>query len=116
MKSKHRSGIYQIFWQIMKGIPQYVFPTTFPSPPSAPLSQDLSLAKTHGAGFRTYEAQALMSHFQNSVRDTAIGKRWICLDSERSTLHRVWAITKVSVVAMELVWLVFFFELGDFIC
>ena len=58
------------------------------------------------------EAQALMSHFQNSVRDTVIGKRWICLDSERSTLHRVWAIIKESVVAMELVWLVFF-ELGD---
>ena len=24
------------------------------------------------------EAQALMSHCKNSVRDTAIGKRWIC--------------------------------------
>ena len=40
------------------------------------------------------EAQALMSHRKNSVRDTAIGKRWICLDSERSTLHRVWAIAE----------------------
>ena len=35
------------------------------------------------------------------MRDTAIGKRWICLDSERSTLHRVWAITEESAVAME---------------
>ena len=44
-----RSGIEQIFWQVMKGIPQHVFPTTFSSQPSAPLSQDLSLAKTHDA-------------------------------------------------------------------
>ena len=28
---------------------------------------------------------------KNSVRDTGIGKKWICLDLERSTLHRVWA-------------------------
>ena len=40
------------------------------------------------------EAQALMSHCKNSVRDTEIGKRWICSDSERSTLLRVWAITE----------------------
>ena len=34
-----------------------------------------------------------MSHCQeNSVRDKVIGKKWICSDSERSTLHRVWAI------------------------
>ena len=38
------------------------------------------------------EAQALMPHCKNSVRDTVIGKRWISSDSERSTFHRVWAI------------------------
>ena len=42
-----------------------------------------------------------MSHCKNSVRDTAIGKRWICSDSERNTFHRVWAITEESAVAME---------------
>ena len=56
-----------------------------------------------------------MSYFQNSMRDTAIGKRWICLDSERSTLHRVWAITEESAVAMEC-GVVSFCGLGDFIC
>ena len=35
------------------------------------LSRDLSPAKTH-------EAQAVMSHCKNSVRDKAISKRWIC--------------------------------------
>ena len=47
------------------------------------------------------EPQALMSYFQNSVRDTVIGKSWICLNSERGTLHKVWAVTEESVVAME---------------
>ena len=42
-----------------------------------------------------------MSHCKNSVRDIAIGKRWIFSDSERTTLHRVWAITEESAVAME---------------
>ena len=40
------------------------------------------------------EAQALMSHPKNSVTDTMMGKRWVCSDSERSTLCRVWAITE----------------------
>ena len=41
------------------------------------------------------EAQALDGLLKkNSVRDTAIGQMWICLDSERSTFHRVWAITE----------------------
>ena len=61
------------------------------------------------------EAQALISHCKNSVRDTVIGKRWICLDSEKRTLHRVWAITEESEVAMEC-GVVSFCELGDFIC
>ena len=56
-----------------------------------------------------------MSHCKNSVRDTVIVKRWVCLDSERSTLNRVWAITEESAVATEC-GVVSFFELGDFIC
>ena len=36
-----------------------------------------------------------MSHCRkNSVRDKVIGKKLIYSDSERSTLHRVWAIAK----------------------
>ena len=35
------------------------------------------------------EAQAVMSHCKNSVRDTAIGKRWICSDIEKHTLQDV---------------------------
>ena len=54
------------------------------------------------------EAQVLdVSLKINSVRDTAIGKRWICADSERSTDHRMWAITEGSAVAMECGGLVF---------
>ena len=35
----------------------------------------------------------LMSHHRkNSVRDKAIGKKWVYSYSERSTLHKVWAI------------------------
>ena len=42
---------------------------------------------------RPNEAQALdVSLQKNSVRDTAIGKRWVCSDLERSTVHRVWAV------------------------
>ena len=47
-----------------------------------------------------------MSHSKKSVRDTVIGKRCICSDSERSVLHRVWAITEDSAVAMDVLWLV----------
>ena len=38
----------------------------------------------------------LMPHCnrKNSVKDKVIGKKWIYSDSERSTLHRVWAITE----------------------
>ena len=56
-----------------------------------------------------------MSHCKNSVRDLAIGKRWVCLDSERSTFHRVWAITEETTVAVEC-GIASFFELGDFMC
>ena len=91
----------------MKGIPWHVFPTAFSSRPSAPLSQDLSPAKTHGAWLQDLmKLRLLMSHCKNSVRDS-IGKRWICADSERSIDHRMWAITKRSAVAMECGGLVF---------
>ena len=48
---------------------------------------DLSLSKTHGAWFQDLiKLRLLMSHCKkNSVRDTAIGNRCICLDLERST-------------------------------
>ena len=57
---------------------------------------DLSLAKTDGASFQDLmKLRFLMSHCKkNSVRETAIGKRQICSDSERSTVHRVCAITE----------------------
>ena len=43
----------------------------------------------------TDDAQAQdISLKRNSVRDTVICKRWVCSDSERSTLHRVWAIAE----------------------
>ena len=48
-----------------------------------------------------------MFHCKNSVRDTVIDKRWIYLDSERSTLHRVWAFAEANSVAMDVVWLGF---------
>ena len=41
---EHRSGIWQIFWQVVKGIPRHVFPTTLFSCPAA-LSLDWSPAK-----------------------------------------------------------------------
>ena len=37
----------------------------------------------------------LMSHLRkNSVSDKVISKKWIYSDSERSTLHRVWAVAE----------------------
>ena len=56
----------------------------------------LRLAKTYSAWFQgLMKLRFLMSHCKkNSVRDKAIGKRWICSDSERSTPHRVWAIAE----------------------
>ena len=50
------------------------------------------------------ETQVLDVSLQNnSLSDTAIVKRWICSDSERSTCHRVWAIAegKCSALAIE---------------
>ena len=56
-----------------------------------------------------------MSHCKNSVRETVIDKRWICLDSEKSTLHRVWAIREESAVTMEC-GVVSICKLGGFTC
>ena len=57
---------------------------------------DLSPAKTHSAWFQgLMKLRFLMSHCKkNSVRDKAIGKRWICSDSERNSLHGEWTITE----------------------
>ena len=53
-------------------------------------------AKTHGTWFQDLrKLKFLLSHHRkNSVRDKVIGKKWIYSDSERSTLHRVWAIAE----------------------
>ena len=56
---EHRSDIWQIFRQAMKGIPWHVFPTAFSSCPSA-LSRDSSSAKTN-------ETQALMSYCKKFI-------------------------------------------------
>ena len=40
------------------------------------------------------EAQALDVSLQKFSERHSDKKRWICLDAERSTLHRVWAITE----------------------
>ena len=64
------------------------FPTAFSSCPSAPLSWDLNLTKTHSYWLQDLmKLRLLMSHCKNSKRNTVIGKRWICSDSERSTLQ-----------------------------
>ena len=62
------------------------------------------------------EAQVLdVSLKINSVRDTAISKRWICSDLERSTVQECGPLQRVSAVAMECD-VVSFHKLGDFIC
>ena len=57
---------------------------------------DSNPAQTHGTWFQELmKLRFFMSHHKkNSVRDTVIGKKWIYSDSERSTLHRVWAIAQ----------------------
>ena len=56
-----------------------------------------------------------MSHCKNSIRHTEIGKRWICLDSKRSTFSGCGPSQRVSSLAMEC-GVASFFELGEFIC
>ena len=113
---EHRSGIWQIFRQVVKGIPRHVFPTAFSSGASAPLSWDLNRTKTHGAWLQELMTLRLRtSHWKkNSVRDTVIGKRWICSDSERSTLHRVWGLAEGEWGSHGMCLV--FYELDDFIC
>ena len=57
---------------------------------------DLSPDKTQGAWFQDLmKLRLLIFHCKkNTVRDTAIDKKYICLDSERSTVHRVCALTE----------------------
>ena len=43
----------------------------------------------------------LMSHCKNSLRDTVIGKKWICSDLERGTLQECGPSQRMNVVAME---------------
>ena len=57
----------------------------------------------------------LMSHCKNVSESIAVGKGWVCSDSERSTFHRVWAISEESAEAMECD-VVSFLRLGDFTC
>ena len=61
-----------------------------------PCGKDSNPGKIHGSWFQDLmKLRFLISHCRkNSVRDKAIGKKWIYSDSERSTLHRVWAITE----------------------
>ena len=57
---------------------------------------DSNIAKIHGTWFQDLmKLGFLMSHHRkNSVRDKVIGNKWIYSDTERSTLHRVWAIAE----------------------
>ena len=56
-----------------------------------PRGWDSSPAKTHGTWFQDLmKLRFLMSHrSKNSVRDKVIGKEWISLDTERSTVQSV---------------------------
>ena len=55
-------------------------------------------AKTHSTWFQDLmKLRLLMSHGRkNSVRDKMIGKKWIYSGTERSTLHRVWAVANAA--------------------
>ena len=57
-----------------------------------PTGLGLNQAKTHSTWPQDLmKLRFLMSHYRkNSVRDKVIGKKWIYLDLERSTLHSVW--------------------------
>ena len=82
--------------------------------------RDSSPAKTHGTWFQgLIKLRFLMSHHRkNSVRNNVIGKKWIYSDSERSILHRVYAVPSTSQRARAAVkcGLVSFYRLGNFIC
>ena len=85
------------------------FPTNFSSCLSAPLSQDFEPGQnpwclTSGRN----EAQALMSHCKNSVRDTAIGKIdgfvWIQTEAHSAGCG---TLQRASAQPWNVVWLVF---------
>ena len=57
---------------------------------------DSDPAKTHGTWFQELMKLLTSHHKKNSVRDIVIGKKWIYSDSERSTLHSVWAIAEAE--------------------
>ena len=57
-----------------------------------------------------------MSHCRkNSVRDKAIGKKWVYSDTERGTLHRQCGPSQRANVATKCS-MVSFHSLGNFIC
>ena len=78
--------------------------------------KDSHPVKTHGAWFQDLmKLRFLMSHCRkNSVRDTVIGKRQICSNSERSTVHKMCHHRGRRVATMKCV--VSFCKLADFIC
>ena len=103
-----RLGIQLIFQQIMKWIPGHVFPTAFSSHPSAPLSRDLSLGKTHDDWIQDLMKLRLLCLIEkNSVRDTVIDKRWICSDIEKYTPQSVDHPRGQVLQPWNVVWLVF---------
>ena len=96
----------------MKGIPRHVFLTAFSFCPSFPLSWGLSLAKTHGAWFQDpMELRFLVSYWKKFSENTATGKRWVCLDSERPHSKSVGHQRGVAMECDVIIW-----GLGDFIC
>ena len=77
-----------------------------------PHGWDSNPAKTHSTWFQDLmKLRFLISHHRkNSVRDKVIGKKWIYLDTERSTLLQtegVWTISREWMQPRNLVWLVF---------
>ena len=81
--------------RLWRGLLGVFFPLLFP-----PVLQLLSPGtwawlKHTVPGFRTqWKSGSWCLIEKHSVRDRVIGKRWICSDSERSALHRVWTITE----------------------
>ena len=68
-----------------------------------PHGWDSNPAKTHGTWFQDLmKLRFLMSHHRkNSVRDKVTDK-WIYSDTERSTLHRMWAIAESECCGCEM--------------
>ena len=79
---------------------------------------DENLAKTHGIRFQDLmKLRFLMSHHKkNSVRNKVIGKKWIYLDTESSTLHRQSVGQHRGQVQPAIRGVISFYKLGNFIC